>query len=243
MMAAMALTAVAILGTYSRGALLGGMAMGLYLLLKSPYRLQLALGGALVLIPVLLLLPQKWYDRMETIQNYQEDSSAMGRIYAWQFTGRLIQARPLVGGGFEPYTAETYQRYAPDIARLTNRPQGPHSNYFKVLGEHGPIGLFLYLGTMVLGWRKAGWIIRRTRERADLKWAADLAAMIQVSLVGYAVAGAFLGMTYFDLYYHLLAVLVLLPVILQPQLASAASREGKVPGQAVGAEALPGGRW
>jgi probable O-glycosylation ligase (exosortase A-associated) len=214
--------------------------MGLYLLLKSPYRLQLALGGALVLIPVLLLLPQKWYDRMETIQNYQEDSSAMGRIYAWQFTGRLVQARPVLGGGFEPYTAETYQRYAPDIARLTARPQGPHSNYFKVLGEHGPIGLLLYLATGVLAWRKAGWIIRRTKGRGDLKWASDLAAMIQVSIVGYAVAGAFLGMTYFDLYYHLLAVLVLLPVILQPQLAQAPRAAEGATEKAVGAGALPG---
>jgi hypothetical protein len=33
--------------------------------------------------------------------------------------------------------------------------------------------------------------------------------MIQVSLVGYAAGGAFLGMAYFDLPYHLMIILLL----------------------------------
>ena len=33
--------------------------------------------------------------------------------------------------------------------------------------------------------------------------------MIQVSLIGYAVAGAFLGMSHFDLPYHLMIILIL----------------------------------
>ena len=37
--------------------------------------------------------------------------------------------------------------------------------------------------------------------------------MVQVCLVGYAVGGAFLGLAYFDLYYHLIAVLVILGAI------------------------------
>jgi hypothetical protein len=41
------------------------------------------------------------------------------------------------------------------------------------------------------------------------KWASDLAAMIQVSLIGYAVGGAFLGLAYFDLPYHLMIIVLL----------------------------------
>jgi hypothetical protein len=33
----------------------------------------------------------------------------------------------------------------------------------------------------------------------------DLAAMLQVSIIGYAAGGAFLGLAYFDYYYHLIA--------------------------------------
>ena len=38
---------------------------------------------------------------------------------------------------------------------------------------------------------------------------ADLARMLQVSVIGYATSGAFLGLAYFDLYYHLIAFVVL----------------------------------
>ena len=225
MLVAMTLTAVAILGTYSRGALVGIVAMGFFLILKSPYRGRLLLGSLLLLIPFLAFLPQQWHQRMETITNYQEDPSAMGRIRAWQFTGHLVAAHPVLGGGFNPYTPETYQRYAPHIAQDRNRMQGPHSNYFKALGEHGVIGLFLYLGTGILAYLRASGIIRQTRGHAHLKWAADLAAMLQVGLVGYAVAGLFLGMTYFDLYYHFLALLVILPVILKQQIEAGSEPE------------------
>jgi hypothetical protein len=39
-------------------------------------------------------------------------------------------------------------------------------------------------------------------------WAHDLASMIQVSLVAYMSAGAFLGLAYFDFVYHLVATVV-----------------------------------
>jgi hypothetical protein len=45
--------------------------------------------------------------------------------------------------------------------------------------------------------------------RPELAWARELASMIQVSLVGFAVGGAFLGLAYFDLPYSLMAIVVL----------------------------------
>ena len=54
----------------------------------------------------------------------------------------------------------------------------------------------------------AGRTIRMARGREDLRWASLLAGMLQVSLVGYAVGGLFLGLAYFDLPYSLLALVV-----------------------------------
>ena len=77
------------------------------------------------------------------------------------------------------------------------------------MGEQGFIGfgLFMLLGGMT--WIRAQQIIRRCKNDRDKKWAADLAAMIQVSLIGYAAGGAFLGLGYFDLPYHLMIILIL----------------------------------
>ena len=51
-----------------------------------------------------------------------------------------------------------------------------------------------------------------------MRWAKDLAAMIQVSLIGYAVGGAFLGLAYFDIPYLLVAFVVILKLVVHETL-------------------------
>jgi len=83
----------------------------------------------------------------------------------------------------------------------------------------------------LMTWRSASWIIRRTRKDPEKRWAADLAAMAQVSLVGYAGAGAFLGLAYFDYYYTLIAVVVICKAILISQDAAAKAEPAGAPAQ------------
>jgi hypothetical protein len=78
-----------------------------------------------------------------------------------------------------------------------------------VLGEHGFVGLSLFLCLLVMTWLKCSSIIKFSRYDPDQnKWAGDIAAMIQVSLVAYMSAGTFLGLSYFDYIYHLIAIVV-----------------------------------
>ena len=52
--------------------------------------------------------------------------------------------------------------------------------------------------------------------------------MIQVSLVGFATTGAFLGVAYFDLYYALIVVVVLCKTVIESQPQTAVeTRRGK----------------
>lgn len=202
---AMALTAVAILVTQSRGALVGFIAMGSFLIIKSANRLRLGLVALVLGVAILSSLPQTWYDKMQTIEAYGDDSSALGRINAWGFAFNLAVERPILGGGFNTFTRPLFKKYAPN----PNDFHDAHSIYFEVLAEQGFIGLTLFLGLGLLAYRMGSRIIRNSRDRPDLQWAKNLAAMIQVSLVGYATCGAFLGLAYFDLYYTLIALLVL----------------------------------
>lgn len=203
--AAVALCFVAIIGTYSRGGLLALLAMGAFLWWKGRKKLLLVM----VIFPLVLfaatLMPAQWYAKMGTIQTYQEDTSATGRLEAWEFALNVAKDRPLVGGGFETFTREAYSRWAPHAAH----PKDAHSIWFEVLGEHGIVGLGLFVLVWIFTWKTAREIIRISRTRPDLAWARDLAAMIQVSLVGYCVGGTFLGLAYFDLPYILLALVVL----------------------------------
>jgi putative inorganic carbon (HCO3(-)) transporter len=211
---AMLLCALASIGSYSRGALLAITAMGGFLWLKS--KQKLAVGMLMVMaIPVLVMfMPEKWSERMDTIATYQQDTSATGRINAWQMAINLANDRPLVGGGFEIYDSRTFSRYAPDPARV----HAAHSIYFQALGEHGYVGLGLYLLLGFLTWRTGTWIIRNTDQLDEFKWASDLARMIQVSLIGFAVGGAFLSLLYFDVPYYLMVAMVVTRVLITREL-------------------------
>jgi len=214
LLAAMVLCGFSVMGSYSRGGLLAIAAMVGFLWTKS--RSRFVTGFVLVLlIPIAIgFMPEKWGERMRSIQTYEQDASSMGRINAWEMAINLANDRPLVGGGFEIYTPKVFSRYAPNPDDL----HAAHSIYFQMLGEHGYVGLALFLLLWYLVWRDAGWIIRHSRDRTDLQWALDLARMIQVSLVGYAVGGAFLSLAYYDVPYNLLVVLVLTRRLVEKEL-------------------------
>jgi probable O-glycosylation ligase (exosortase A-associated) len=193
-----------ILGSHSRGALLALFAMGALLWIRSERKI---LGGVLfvaIAAAALAFMPAHWWERMETIQGYEQDASALGRINAWWNAWNLAKAN-LFGGGFMMYTRDVFAMYSPDPDRV----HAAHSIYFQVLGEHGFVGLFIFLGIGAATWMYCQRLIAAGRSDANLKWAADLGAMTQVSMVGFAVGGAFLSLAYFDMpYYQMVAVVV-----------------------------------
>ena len=198
---AMALSAIAAIGTYSRGALLGMTGMLLFFVWRSDRKFVWA--SAIILFAVLLLplMPDTWWERMGTIRTYGEDNSAQGRLTAWTMAWNLAQDR-LMGGGFMVALPFVYAIYAPEATTSLVA----HSIYFQIMGEHGFIGLFLFMLVGVLTWLDAAKLRRTYAGNADLKWAADLGSMMQVSMIGFAVTGAFLSMAYFDLPYNVMAI-------------------------------------
>ncbi len=198
------LTGVAVLGSYSRGGLIGLAGMTLLMVLKSRKKL---LFSALIVMAGLwmaTLMPEEWFNRMNTISDYENDGSAIGRINAWRFAINVANDRPLTGGGFKVFTPRMFRIYAP-----TNEYREAHSIYFRILGEHGYIGLGLFLLLAFLTWRSATWIIKTARIAPELTWAGDLVSMTQVSLAAFGIGGAFLSVAYFDLPYHLMTIIVI----------------------------------
>ena len=100
-----------------------------------------------------------------------------------------------------------------------------HSIYFEVLGETGFVGLGIFLVLLVASFRTASNVLRMTRDRPELAWARSLAAMIQVSFIGYAVTGAFLSLGFFDLYYALVAVITVTQLVVKREIAKSTGGE------------------
>jgi len=217
---AMLLCAIAALGSYSRGALLALIAMGGFLWLKSKHKARIAILFAFSIPLMLAYMPEQWTQRMDTINTYEQDQSAMGRFNAWGMAYNLANERPLVGGGFVVTTRDLFTRYAIDP---NDAVRAAHSIYFQALGEHGYVGLGLYLLLGFLTWRSGVWIIRNTKGLKEFQWASSLASMIQVSLVGFAAGGAFLSLLYFDVPYYLMVAMVATRIIVEKALEEKAA--------------------
>ena len=201
---AMLLCAVAAIGSQSRGAFLAIVAMASVLWSRSDKKMASAFLLVFLAIAVASFMPEQWWTRMGTIRTYDADTSAGGRINAWWMAWNLAKDN-FFGGGFALVTLDLFALYAPDPLFLA----AAHSIYFMVLGEHGFVGLFLFLLLWFFVWTSAGQLRKQGSLLPQTQWVTHLGAMCQVSLAGYLVGGAFLSLSYYDLPYNLLILVVL----------------------------------
>jgi probable O-glycosylation ligase (exosortase A-associated) len=195
-----------VLCTYSRGGLVGLVAVLTLMILQLRQRMLLMPVMLLAITVVALFAPEKWKDRMNlTSKEATLDKSAYSRINAWTFSWRLAQDYPITGGGFETFTQELFDRYAPNPADV----HGPHSIYFGVLAEHGFVGLALYLA-LIASSLASTWRVRRIARRVGDDTAAGYAYMLQFSLIAFLVSGMFLGRAYFDYFFTIVCFIVIL---------------------------------
>jgi len=205
-------TIIAIVFTYSRGAFLGLATILIVLIWRSPWRLRFAtalLIGTLIALPY---LPDRLSERISSIgqQENEEtrDSSAQGRIQAWQTAWNIAADRPLTGAGFRALWHEGIwvKYYHGDRIAVRDA----HSLYFELLGEHGFLGLGLYLSVLVGTLVSLRHIRKRWRGHPEHGALANYAEMTQLGLYPFMVAGAFLTVAYFDLYFAFVATSVML---------------------------------
>ena len=169
--------------------------------------------GAVFLVAV-SFAPQAWNDRMDKMARGEVDSSETQRLIAWRTGWNLAMDYPITGGGLEAYPdVSVFQHYQPEEMPGGRESSGPHSVYFQVLGELGFPGLALFL--LLLG--SCFVSLHRLRNRAKRldrsHWVIPFTRMFEVSLAAFAVSGAFLGRAYFDLWFEMVACIVVLRLL------------------------------
>jgi putative inorganic carbon (HCO3(-)) transporter len=199
---AMVLTVFSVVGSYSRGALLALGAMSFYLWWKTPRKiisgtvLLFAVGGAI------MFMPTSWMDRMHSIQEYQDDGSAMGRLEIWHVSWVMARTRLFGSGFYGPYTQSVVEHFVPG-----GEARAVHSIWFEVLGEHGFITFAIWVGIIIAGVVYARRVIKRASGVPGLEWCISLAKMTQVSTLAYCVGGSFLSLCYWDYYFTVVVVI------------------------------------
>ncbi len=226
----MGLCTAAVIASYSRGAFISLVPCFFMMIFLSKHRKAIFFVVAIGAIGAYSVLPQHWFERMDSIGDYQEDASMQGRYDAWYLATWVATDHPLTGGGYRMFTFKTYEKYNKEMTIARDA----HSIYFEVLGEHGFIGLILYLLLNLFGFLTGGKIKKLVGDRKDLLWAKDLAIMLQIAMICWAIGGAFKGMAYWDLPYHYIAIMVIAESIIKKQLDSEQKAEKEVKGKRSG---------
>ena len=215
-------TVIGDLFTYSRGALLAIGAMTSVLWLRTRHKLAIAIVVVGAVGAVFLFAPAAWFARMQTIETYNEDSSARGRLFFWQLSWAVALKHPITGAGFNwsynPYWVNS-QTAGTGLPPLT-RPRAPHSIWFKMVSNHGFVGLSLFVGLFVAAFLDAQWLIARTRDNVELAWANNFGRMLQASLAGFAVGGSFGNLDMYDGFYVLVIMVAAARRVVVAELAS-----------------------
>ncbi len=212
LLASMVFVTFSVLGSQSRGALLALLSMAFFLGIKGKYPVRTSLLLVLFVVLAIGFMPDTWTSRMDTVRSYEADNSAMSRIWTWTTLWNAALDHPFVGVGFVADNRAVFDKYAPldgPYAVFKGQIFVAHSIYFQMLGEHGFVGFGLFMLLGVLTWTSAGRLARQTRDDPEFgPWMPLLMRMVQVSLIGYAVGGAFLSLAYLDLPYYIMGFVV-----------------------------------
>jgi putative inorganic carbon (HCO3(-)) transporter len=194
--AGFAVCTLAIIFTYSRGALLALAVLCAAMAIPFFRRPRVALTALPVIGLVLFLIPSSYVDRLQKVElpssaGSDVDESIEGRgtemIVAWQ----MFLDHPMLGIGLENYPLH-FQDYVQKLnlpSRHENRKS--HSLYLQIAAERGVIGLASFAIVITVALRTLFRGRRKLREGGG-RMEAGIAGGIALSLLGYGVAAMFL---------------------------------------------------
>ncbi len=208
-----------VIGTYARTGLVGLAFLFFLYLMSSKYKIQIALAAILLGVSLLLFAPADYTQRMSTLENATEESSALGRILVWRWTLDYVSERPITGGGFDSYIANAGQlnRYLESDVSVNlspNRPKAYHNIFFEVLGEQGYVGLAMYLGLIFLCWNMNRKLKNDNQNEEYLK---ALAKTLNYVIMIYSLCGLFIGIAYAPWIFYFIGLSVSLQNLLTTQ--------------------------
>lgn len=207
------LSVVTIMGTFSRGGIIGLAVATIAFVLLQRRRSWAVVGLAATIAIGAVALPisDAYVNRVRTISTTPQDSSALGRLHFWRVAMDMAKDRPF-GVGMGNYEA-AYDRYDFSGGQF-GRGRAVHSSFFQVIAETGFGGFAAYIVVLGLSFATA-WRIRRAsfapeRSPDDQRYLFTLGNGLLVSFVAFAAAGSFVSLAFNDVTWFSVALLAAL---------------------------------
>jgi putative inorganic carbon (hco3(-)) transporter len=196
------------LTTHSRGGFLAAIAMGGVWWFRAKHKVATAVVGLVVAAVVLISLPDTYWARMDTIETYQEDDSASGRLHFWVVGIEMANANPLFGVGFDGF-ARSYYRYDFLEGRY-GKSRAVHSSFFGVLGELGYLGAALFGAVLFSALRSCARVRKLSYREPEMLNFEKYAVALQTSLITFIVGGIFISFQYNEMFWHIIGLTIVL---------------------------------
>jgi len=201
------------ISTYSRGGFLGAGSLIVISILRSEKKIRATLGIAILIWGIAQIMPQEFWDRMDTITVEDEetrDESSAGRLHFWTVAVQMANAKPMTGVGLWAFS-KSYETYNYDGAFPGER--AAHSVWFGTLGDLGYPGLILLIANLVMAFWSCWRVHRISRKRPELRELRIYANAIISALVVFVVSGTFMSFQYNEMAWHLIALSAALRLI------------------------------
>jgi len=232
------LTVLTVILTHSRGGFLALSAMVLLLVWRSRNRAAAFAVLGVAALFALLFTPSSYVERIATIAQFKSDGSAMGRLAAWRTAINMALDHPLLGVGLAKFQA-AYTDYASGLVYDSTRVT--HNAYLQIWAECGSIALLLYLFLIASTFASLLRIRSQARRLYSSSWILNYTAMFEAAMLAFVIGSAFLNRAHFDLFYHLVAVVICFEVIAVAEMRGLRQREGEVPRGSSFRVVAPGG--
>jgi len=234
------LNIVAVVGTYSRGGFIGLSIIAIAAWLKSDKKIILAVLAFTCLPFLYSQAPEEWRERQSTVSTAAtEDGSFIGRLWAWKISTLIALDDPLSGGGYKAVTDPILWRYyapfTPAFGPIETPqipddllPKAAHNIYFQVLGDHGFVGLSIFL-IILLKCFLTNRANQKEAKELNVGWLENLSSTLNVCIIGYGITGMNVSLAYFDLIYAFFGIVVVNSIILQNEKLNRSSNDVNQP--------------
>ncbi|HPF15436.1 MAG TPA: putative O-glycosylation ligase, exosortase A system-associated, partial [Planctomycetota bacterium] len=164
MYAIVPLCGLTVISTRSRGGTLSLALAALIIIWRSRNRVMGLIVGISAVALVTVIAPSEYKERLSTIQSYDKDGSAMGRLRAWGVAMRMIDAHPVFGVGFNRFALNhlDFQPNPTEGERAGGKALVAHNSYFQIWAESGTPAFAMYMALIFATF----WDIWRVRWRA-----------------------------------------------------------------------------
>lgn len=154
---------VTIFFTHSRMGFLCLITIVFITLLRSQKRIRNALLIFVMVIVCLPFISSKYWERVQTITEYEQDRSSVGRLEAWEAGLKMFEEYPFLGVGAGCYILGWKKGYEDQDTQVLTA----HNTFFQALGELGIFG-FLFFCFFLITSLNLIWKLRRSLIKKQL---------------------------------------------------------------------------